>query len=65
VAAALAAASLLAQPKKVVVTSSGYYYSPFSPSAIQELRAARKLKWVQAGVAGVERFLTPELRHIC
>ncbi len=27
------------------------------------LRAARKLKWVQVGVAGVERFLTPELKN--
>ena len=27
------------------------------------LRAAKKLKWVQVGVAGVERFLTPELKN--
>jgi len=26
------------------------------------IRAARKLKWAQVGVAGVERFLTPELK---
>jgi phosphoglycerate dehydrogenase-like enzyme len=32
---------------------------PITPQMIQ---AARKLKWVQAGTAGVEYFLTPELK---